>query len=283
MHRDSTGVSSHATEVGSCGKRDVSGSSQHNYPTALISLGGRQPFKQAFQNRDRHRVPPLRPVDGDPGCPASYVVIDFSHSPIVASLPRRKQRRYLVRVWLLIATALAAIAVVLVTRGDFARLSHVKVSAFWLLAVGLVLQATLEFIDFSRPDIDTIGYGLLMLSYVSIMAFCVVNFPARGFVLITIGVALNALVIGLNQGMPTRPIGNDSHGNRVFKPVEQTVKHRQESASDQLGFLGDKILFPKPFDTLVSVGDLVIAIGICELAYYGTRRLPTSTSKYSAV
>jgi hypothetical protein len=186
-------------------------------------------------------------------------------------------------VWLLIATVLAAIGVVLLTRGDFGRLPHLKVSAFWLLAVGLVLQAVLEYIHIPRSQLDTLGYGLLMLSYATILAFCLVNFSTRGFVLIAVGVAMNALVIGLNQGMPTRPIGNDSHGNRVFKVVEQTVKHRQESRHDLLGFLGDKILFPKPFDTLVSYGDLVIAIGICELVYYGSRRVSMSTRKYASI
>jgi hypothetical protein len=76
--------------------------------------------------------------------------------------------------------------------------------------------------------------------------------------------------------MPTKPIGNDSHGNRVFKPVEQTVKHRQASGRDLLAFLGDRILFPRPLDTVVSFGDLVIGAGICELAYYASRRRRSS-------
>ena len=78
--------------------------------------------------------------------------------------------------------------------------------------------------------------------------------------------------------MPTRPIGSDSSGNRVRKPVEQTVKHRQERSDDLLGFLGDKILFPRPLDTLVSFGDLIIAAGIFELLYYGSRRTTTGLS-----
>jgi hypothetical protein len=115
-----------------------------------------------------------------------------------------------------------------------------------------------------------------MVSYVLILAFCVTNLSTRGFGVIAIGIAMNALVIGLNQGMPTKPIGSDAQGNRIFKPVQQTVKHQQQRDDDLLGFLGDRILFPKPLNELVSFGDLVLAVGLCELVYYGSRTRKTS-------
>jgi hypothetical protein len=174
--------------------------------------------------------------------------------------------------WLLIATVLAAAVVIVVSRGSFTALTRIRVRAFWLLAAGLIIQAVLEYVVFSKDQIETIGYALLMVSYVLILGFCIANTRTRGFELIAVGVAMNALVIGLNLGMPTRPIGDDSHGNRIYVPVTQTVKHRQETNSDLLGYLGDKILLPRPFDELISVGDVVIAVGICELAFYGSRR-----------
>jgi len=174
--------------------------------------------------------------------------------------------------WLLVLTIAAAIVVVIVTRGDFRQLGQLKIAGAWLLFVGLAIQIALEFIDFNEEQMDTIGYGLLMASYAFILSFCFANIAIRGFGVIAVGVALNALVIGLNQGMPTVAIGNDADGNRVEKPVERTVKHRQEGDDDLLGDLGDKIVLPEPFDTAVSFGDLIMSVGICELAYYGTRR-----------
>jgi uncharacterized protein DUF5317 len=155
------------------------------------------------------------------------------------------------------------------------------VNSAWLLAAGLAIQIALEYVDFSHDQIETVGYALLMVSYGFILAFCLVNSSTKGFGVIAIGIAMNALVIGLNRGMPTRPIGTDAHGNRIAKPVVQTVKHRQERADDLLGSLGDKILFPRPFDTLVSVGDLVIAVGICELAFFASRRRSSHPTKSS--
>jgi hypothetical protein len=173
---------------------------------------------------------------------------------------------------LLVVTVGAAVLIVVATRGDFRQLARVRFVAVWLLFAGLAVQIALEFVDFGADQIETTGYGLLMVSYALMLAFCFANLHIRGFGVIAVGVGLNALVIGLNQGMPTLNIGNDARGNRVEKPVEQTVKHRPERDGDLLGFLGDEILFPEPLDTVVSFGDLVMAVGICELAYFGTRR-----------
>jgi uncharacterized protein DUF5317 len=175
-------------------------------------------------------------------------------------------------VWLLLLTIGAAALIVIVTGGSFTELGRLSVIAGWLLAAGLGLQVLLEIVTFPRDQLDTIGYGLLMLSYAFILAFCLTNVTTRGFGVIAVGIALNTLVIGLNQGMPTIPIGNDAHGNRVRKPIERTVKHRPERSDDLLQFLDDRIVLPKPFDTVVSFGDLVISVGICELAYSASRR-----------
>ncbi len=174
--------------------------------------------------------------------------------------------------WLFVFTIAAAALVVILTRGSFARLARVRVMAPWMLLVGFGIQIALEYVDIPKDQIETIGFAALMASYALILAFCLANVFARGFGIIAIGIAMNALVIGLNQGMPTKPIGNDAQGNRIRKPVEQTVKHRQASEEDLLGILGDKILLPEPFDMLISFGDLVLGVGVCELAYFQSRR-----------
>ncbi len=175
-------------------------------------------------------------------------------------------------VWLLIFTLIAAALVVVLTFGSFTELTKLHFTAPWLLFAGLAIQIALEYIDFPKDQIDTVGYGLLMGSYALILAFCLSNLSLRGFGVIAVGIAMNTLVIGLNQGMPTIPIGNDKNGERVEKPIEQTVKHRPQEDDDLLPVLDDHIVLPEPFDAVVSFGDLVVSVGICELAYYGSRR-----------
>jgi hypothetical protein len=174
--------------------------------------------------------------------------------------------------WLLITTLAVAALIVIVTRGSFVRLVQLPIRSSWLLFAGLGLQIALEFVDLPRDQLETTGYGLLMGSYALLLAFCFVNISLRGMGLIAVGIVLNILVIGLNQGMPARAIGLDRNGNRIHKPIEHTVKHRPERPDDMLTFLSDQILLPNPFDALVSAGDLVLCAGICELAYFGSRR-----------
>lgn len=174
-------------------------------------------------------------------------------------------------VWLLLVTVACAALIVIVTRGSWSQLFRLPVRGGLFFVAGVFLQALLELVDVPPDRIETIGYAILMLSYVCVLTFCMINLPLRGMGVIAIGIALNTLVIGLNVGMPTRAVGLDASGNRVEKPIEQSVKHRPASDADLLGFLGDQILLPRPLDTLISVGDIVLAIGICEFAYFGSR------------
>ena len=174
--------------------------------------------------------------------------------------------------WLLVFTLGAAALVVVVTRGSWTRLVHLPIQGSLLFATGLVLQAALEVVEFAPNRLETTGYGLLMVSYVFLLGFCFVNLPLRGMGVIAFGIALNAVVIGLNQGMPTRAVAIDEQGRRVERPIEQSVKHRPASSDDLMGFLGDKILLPEPFDELVSIGDIVLLVGICEMAYFGSHQ-----------
>jgi hypothetical protein len=175
-------------------------------------------------------------------------------------------------VWLLIITVAIVAPIVVLTGGRFSELANLKVNGGWMLAAGLGIQVALEFVDLPKDQVETLGYGILMVSYALLLAFCLINLRTTGFGIITAGIAMNALVIGLNQGMPTVDIGNDAQGKRVEKPIETTVKHRPERDEDLLKFLDDRIILPEPFDTVISAGDIVMSLGICELVYFASRR-----------
>jgi len=175
-------------------------------------------------------------------------------------------------VWLPVLTIVAAAIVVLVTGGSWSQLAKVPIAGGWLLAGGLALQVGLEIVDVPKNQIETVGYGVLMVSYALLLAFCLTNWKVAGFGVIAIGIAMNTLVIGLNRGMPTVDIGNDARGRRVHKPIPVSVKHRPERKDDLLRFLDDRIVLPEPFDEVVSFGDLVVGVGVSELAFFASRR-----------
>jgi Family of unknown function (DUF5317) len=172
-----------------------------------------------------------------------------------------------------------ALVVVLLTRGSFRQLHRLPIQAIWLVVVALVAQISLALVDIPADRLDDLGFGLVMVSYAFLLAFCFVNLRVSMMWVITLGIGLNALVIGLNQGMPTadREVTTRS-GRTVDEPIERTAKHRPESDDDLLPFLGDRLRVPEPIDELLSIGDLVIGLGVVLVCYRGSRvRRPATT------
>ncbi len=165
-----------------------------------------------------------------------------------------------------VVALILALVLVPITGGSFKRLARLDFEAPWLLFVGLGIQLVLELtplVPASRAD--DVGFALLLVSYVAILSFGILNVHITGIAVVTIGIALNVLVIALNQGMPYRaPEGTK---------LETTVKHRPERGTDILTVLDDRITVPGPLGESVSFGDLIIAVGIIDVTYRASRRV----------
>jgi len=165
-----------------------------------------------------------------------------------------------------------ALVVVLVTRGSFSQLFRLPIQSIWMVLVALAIQILLAFVDIPADRLDDLGFGLVMASYAFLLAFCFVNLRISMMWIIGLGIALNALVIGLNQGMPTRDNEVTTRSGRTIEePIERTAKHRPESGDDLLPFLGDRLRVPYPIDEVISIGDVVIGLGIILVCYQGSR------------
>ncbi len=168
---------------------------------------------------------------------------------------------------LLIAVAVALL-IPLVTRGSYARLLGVQWHLGWLLFAGLAIQIVLEYVTIPREHWHDWGFGLLVASYVLILGFAARNFVLRGMGIVMIGIACNALVITLNQGMPVK-IPAKWQNETWAKP---TVKHHLQQSDDKLRFLSDIIVLEYPWNTVLSFGDLILAVGLCDIAFNASRR-----------
>ena len=162
---------------------------------------------------------------------------------------------------------LAALLIPLVTFGSYKRLIATEIHWGWFLGAGLAIQLGLEYYTLPRRYWNTLGFGLLVASYVLILAFCARNLLLRGMSIVLIGIACNALVITLNHGMPVK-----------FPPewrnqswTQATVKHHPQQAGESLLFLSDIIIIRDPYDVVVSFGDLIIAVGLCDAAFNASR------------
>jgi hypothetical protein len=161
-----------------------------------------------------------------------------------------------------------ALAIPLVTRGSYPRLFAVRWHWAGLLFAGLAIQVVLEYVTIPKEHWHDYGFGLLVASYVLILGFAARNLVLRGMGIVVIGIACNALVIVLNQGMPVK-IPADWQ-NKTW--AQATVKHHPQQSDDKLRPLSDIIVLREPFDNVLSFGDLILAIGICDVAYNASRK-----------
>jgi hypothetical protein len=169
---------------------------------------------------------------------------------------------------LVLGIAIVAAAMIpLLTRGSYTRLFRVELHWTWLLGTGLLIQIGLEYVSMPRQYWHNWGFGLLIASYVLILAFCARNLVLRGMGIVFIGIACNALVIALNQGMPVKLPAQFRDQSFAIT----TVKHHPQVHGERLLVLSDIIILEHPYDVAMSFGDLILAVGICDVAYNASR------------
>jgi hypothetical protein len=169
--------------------------------------------------------------------------------------------------WPLLALG-AALLVPLLTSGSYARLLDKPWRWGSFLAAGIGIQLALDILPFPKSRWHDLGFGLLVMSYVFLLAFCARNALIRGMSVVFIGVALNALAITVNQGMPVKVPADWQRDNRI----EATIKHHPRVHGDHMLVLTDIIVLRSPFNTVLSFGDLILAVGLCDVTYQASRR-----------
>jgi hypothetical protein len=168
---------------------------------------------------------------------------------------------------------LTAALLPLLTGGSYRRLAEAPWRWGGLLALGLALQLFLNTDLIPRSRWHDLGFGMLVASYVLLLGFCAGNVLVRGMSVVLIGVALNAFVVTIDQGMPVR-VPPDWHQGRV----EATVKHHPRVPGDHLLGLTDVIVLRR-LDAIVSFGDLIIAFGLVDATFWASRRTRRSRAR----
>lgn len=156
---------------------------------------------------------------------------------------------------ILLTVAVAAVAG-LIAGGTFRDFPSVKLRWWGLALAGAVLQ----FI----PVGGDAAMILLLASFAALLAFAIANIRATGFGLILVGLALNALVIVVNQGMPvTRHALVASNQSATLDDLIHNggAKHHLADGGTSLQSLGDVIALGAPIDQAISIGDVCVQLG----------------------
>ena len=127
-----------------------------------------------------------------------------------------------------------------------------------LAVAGLALQ-------FLTPSGKGLADALLVLSFLLLAAFAILNRKVAGFALVLAGLFMNFLVIGVNHGMPVtrHALESSGQGDLLVDLIENGgAKHHLAGPDDRLLFLGDVIAIPPPVSQAVSAGDVVAYVGV---------------------
>jgi hypothetical protein len=124
----------------------------------------------------------------------------------------------------------------------------------------------------------------MLATYAMLLAFVIVNRRIPGIALVGLGLALNAAVMAANGGlMPVAP-ETLARAGLLHLASQPTTGARLLGAKDillpreqtRLWCLGDALVIPlpAPLGAVVSVGDVVLAVGLCAVmtAAMGSRQ-----------
>lgn len=159
---------------------------------------------------------------------------------------------------LLLFSALVILSVGFLMGGRLSGLSQVRLRWTGLAVVGFALQWI------AGPG-TVIPMTSLYVSFILLSVFALKNIRVAGFPLIVIGVAMNFLVIGANQGMPVsrQALESSDQGDLLTDLMNNPYpKHHLASDRDVVVFLGDVIGVPRPVAQAISIGDIFTYAGV---------------------
>ncbi|HEX9545695.1 MAG TPA: DUF5317 family protein [Acidimicrobiales bacterium] len=138
-----------------------------------------------------------------------------------------------------------------------------QVRGWWLVMAGFGLQIVPD-----RVDLGGLGTPMLLVGYGCLLVFAAMNWRLVGMGVAFVGLAANALVIGLNDGMPVRPsavVAAKISDRAGLERINYGRRHHEERPTDRLTDLGD-IIPVSQLHEVVSFGDLILAVGVADVA-----------------
>jgi hypothetical protein len=181
--------------------------------------------------------------------------------------------------WLTLLAVTIGLIAGLVAGGKFKAIGQVR-------PVGVPLAiAWLALICMTRWGAVPFGNQLFWVANACALSFCAMNIRRIGSHILFVGMALNALVIVLNGSMPYRISAVISAElARIESDFPTTVQTRPEADGDRLLALADIVpINAGPIRDVVSVGDLIAAVGVAFVVYRATLLRPAEGQRRQRV
>ena len=152
------------------------------------------------------------------------------------------------------AAVVAGLVLGAVRGGRWRHVAEHRLLGWPLLVAGIGLQLA------TGPLGGDWGVACLLVSYLLLVMFAVLNLARTGMPVVLAGLALNAAVIGVNGGMPVRRSAVVAAAGGLAG-VHLSGKHHLAGPADHLVFLGD-VIPVRPFHEVVAAGDIGLAVGL---------------------
>jgi hypothetical protein len=173
---------------------------------------------------------------------------------------------------LLVALAIGLLAGT-ATGGKLGNVANLNIRWPWLVVAALVVREAAVLSPLS--GVDGVQY-VYVAALAALVAWTVWHASRlRGALIVAVGAALNLLVVIANGArMPVAPAlaGHLADRGHIGQYVVM-------GPGTNLGWLGDWIGVAGPLGGAYSPGDVVIAIGIAAVAFFGTRQRPAAATK----
>ena len=190
-------------------------------------------------------------------------------------------------VYLLLASVCLAVLVAWLRGGKLSQLGEVTFRLWWVVPLIAIAQSVLTRLSHppSRLELWHPRPLLMIVSYIILWAVVWLNRHLPGMGVVLVGVSCNFLVIAANGGyMPIAPealgrirVGADQIplGN-VLAGSKDVLLARQQTL---FWILGDALVIPEPFPwpTAMSIGDVLLAVGVFLLIVRKSR--PSQTGR----
>ena len=167
-----------------------------------------------------------------------------------------------------LSVVVVAVAVSMALGGRVSRIGDHELRGGWLLGTGLVLQLGVDQAAGRGliADAGAFGSTVLVVSQVLILAWILRNaeISPPGLALVGAGLVLNAIVMTANGAMPVDPQAMAALGLGDLQVPPG--KHTLLTEATRFAPLGDVIPLP-PLRSIISVGDVVLAVGLVPLTH----------------
>ncbi|TCZ76333.1 hypothetical protein E0485_14130 [Paenibacillus albiflavus] len=160
-----------------------------------------------------------------------------------------------------------SIILALIRGGSFRSFADLRLKGGWIFPILLIVQIVIFNLQSQIAWIASLSNYAFIAVYVIGLLFLWLNRHQSGFIVIFIGVLLNFIVMAANGGRMPVSLEAATILDPYFGQIIQEgvyAKHQLLTDASWFGFLGDIIPITKPYprDQVISIGDVVMNVGI---------------------